>query len=73
MTPFFFQADKKSSSTPARALWSPSQKLMESPCTKIIKERQSQIKARALLDKFIEISIREDPQKGRNQEKRVYF
>jgi len=70
-----FRTNKKSEHSPSssRIVWSPSQEALESPCTKIIKDRKNTIKARALLGKFIEIKIEEEAQKEEEKSKKMYF
>lgn len=60
MIPVPLGPNKKEPSPINRLFWSPTQEVIDSPCTKSIKNRKSDIKARALLDKFIEIKLRED-------------
>lgn len=64
-----FSTNKKPSFGFSKIFWSPSQEVIDSPCSKSIKNRHNEIRARALLDKFIQIKLREED-KERNQTKK---
>ena len=72
MIPLPTREKKNSSPFPPRVIWSPTQEMLESPCTKLIKNRQNDIRTRALLDKFIAIRMKEaETEENKQKEKKT--
>lgn len=58
------KANKTQKGVSIRRIWSPTQDILESPCTKLIKERKIRIRTESLLNKFIEVQLSNPKEKN---------
>lgn len=60
MSPFTLKLNgRKQGAGGKKPMWSPTQEILDSPCTRLLKERQTRLRAESLLSRFLEIQLQE--------------